>query len=183
MLLAGFKYGLFFLDLIKFKVDLKSSGYVWILPLGISFWTFEQIIYLVECRRGRQQPVSLDKYLLFVTFFPRLIAGPIVRPSDFFRGFANWRAPINTLFAAAGLSLVAIGLAKKVCLADQLGLIVNPIFKIAETGHAVHPRDAWAVLLTFTFQIYFDFSGYSDIAIGLALLLGVRLPGELSLAL
>lgn len=175
--LAYFKYALFFTDLLALRFG-NSSSYVWLLPLGISFWTFEQIIYIVDCYRGEQAPLPFRRYLLFVTFFPRLIAGPIVRPRDFFASLSAWQAPISASFIAAGLTLIAIGLFKKVCLADQLALFVDPIFKHADAGSVIRARDAWAGALGFSFQIYFDFSGYSDIAIGLALLFGIRLPAN-----
>jgi alginate O-acetyltransferase complex protein AlgI len=176
LVLAFFKYRLFLGDLFALNVGGRSSIYIWVLPLGISFWTFEQIIYLVDCYRKQQRPLGIKDYLAFVTFFPRLIAGPIIRPRDFFKSYDQWHSPIPTEFIAAGLTLISIGLFKKVCLADQLGQIVNPIFKLADDGYPVVMLDAWAATLGFAFQIYFDFSGYSDIAIGLALMLGIRLP-------
>ena len=174
--LATFKYGLFLADALTFHLGERSSLYIWILPLGISFWTFEQIIFLVDTYRGEQNRLSLKDYLAFVTFFPRLIAGPIIRPRDFFASYAQWTSPIPGEFIAAGATLISIGLFKKVCLADQLGQIVNPVFKLADGGSPVTTLDAWAATLGFAFQIYFDFSGYSDIAIGLALIFGIRLP-------
>jgi alginate O-acetyltransferase complex protein AlgI len=175
-ILAVFKYGLFLLDAGTLHLSDKSSVYVWILPLGISFWTFEQIIYLVDCRRGVQQPLPFRDYLFFVTFFPRLIAGPIVRPHDFFLSYERWKEAIAPDMIAAGASLVSIGLFKKVCLADQIGPIVAPIYASAEAGMWPSHWDAIVAAVGFGLQIYFDFSGYSDIAIGLALLLGIRLP-------
>ena len=174
--LAFFKYGSFLRDAATFHLNANSSVYVWILPLGISFWTFEQIIYLVECYRGHQQPLDFKRYLLFVSFFPRLIAGPIVRPSDFFNANAQWRRPIDPEMIAAGVSLLAIGLFKKVCLADRISPIINPIYALADGGTLVTPADSFVAAVGFALQIYFDFSGYSDIAIGTALMLGIRLP-------
>ena len=174
--LAVFKYGRFLVDAATLHLSARSSIYGWILPLGISFWTFEQIIYLVDCNRGLQKPIDPKGYLLFVSFFPRLIAGPIVRPVDFFRNFRRWRDPITPTTLAAGTTLVAIGLFKKVCLADQIRPIVNPIYALAETSPFLSWPDAFIAAAGFALQIYFDFSGYSDIAVGTALLLGVRLP-------
>jgi alginate O-acetyltransferase complex protein AlgI len=176
--LAFFKYRLFFADLVSLKFAGTSSAYIWILPLGISFWTFEQIIYLADCYSTDQKPLSFRNYLLFITFFPRLVAGPIVRPRDFFEAFSKWHSPIPISFIAAGLTLVAIGLFKKVVLADPLGSFVDPTFKYAEGGYMIGFRDAWAAAIGFSFKIYFDFSGYSDIAIGLALLFGISLPAN-----
>lgn len=176
LVLAFFKYQLFLTDLFTLNLTTRSSLYVWVLPLGISFWTFEQIIYLVDCYRKQQKPLRFGDYLAFVTFFPRLIAGPIIRPRDFFSSYDRWHSPIPNDFIAAGLTMISIGLFKKACLADQYGQIVNPIFKLADDGFSILTLDAWAATLGFAFQIYFDFSGYTDIAIGLALLFGIRLP-------
>jgi len=175
-ILALFKYGLFLRDAATFHLSDRSSVYVWILPLGISFWTFEQIIYLVDCYRGTQRPLPFRDYLFFVTFFPRLIAGPIVRPHDFFLSYERWKDAIAPDMIAAGVSLVSIGLFKKVCLADQIGPIIAPIYAAAEAGAWPSHGNAIVAAVGFALQIYFDFSGYSDIAIGLALLLGIRLP-------
>jgi alginate O-acetyltransferase complex protein AlgI len=177
-ILGFFKYGLFVFDAVTLHLSQRSSVYVWILPLGISFWTFEQIIYLVDCYRRDQHPLPLKDYLLFVTFFPRLIAGPIVRPRDFFRSYSNWRESIGPAMFAAGISLISIGLFKKVCLADRIAPIVTAIFSLADTGSLVSPGDALVAATGFALQIYFDFSGYSDIAVGSALLLGIRLPAN-----
>jgi D-alanyl-lipoteichoic acid acyltransferase DltB (MBOAT superfamily) len=175
-ILAGFKYGLFLRDAMTLHLSDKSSAYVWLLPLGISFWTFEQIIYVVDCYRGVQRPLPFRDYLFFVTFFPRLIAGPIVRPHDFLISYQKWREAITPDMIAAGISLVAIGLFKKVCLSDQIGPIISPIYAAAELGALPSHWDAAVAAVGFGLQIYFDFSGYSDIAIGLALMLGIRLP-------
>ena len=174
--LATFKYGLFLRDAATFHLSDKSSVYVWLLPLGISFWTFEQIIYVVDCYRRTQRPLPFRDYLFFVTFFPRLIAGPIVRPHDFFLSYENWKDAIAPDMIAAGASLISIGLFKKVCVADQIGTIIAPIYAAAELGASPSHQEAAVAAVGFGLQIYFDFSGYSDIAIGLALLLGIRLP-------
>ena len=175
-ILATFKYGLFLRDVLTLHLSDKSSVYVWILPLGISFWTFEQIIYVVDCYKGVQLPLPFKDYLFFVTFFPRLIAGPIVRPHDFLISYQRWREAISPEMIAAGVSLMSIGLFKKVCLADQISPIISPIYAAAELGALASHWDAAVAAVGFGLQIYFDFSGYSDIAIGLALMFGIRLP-------
>ena len=179
-ILGTFKYGLFLHDALTLHLSSKSSIYVWVLPLGISFWTFEQIIYVVDCYKGQQRPLPFKDYLFFVTFFPRLIAGPIVRPRDFLASYLKWREAIPPDVIAAGVSLVSIGLFKKVCLADQIGPIISPIYAAAELGALPSHWDAAIAAIGFGLQIYFDFSGYSDIAIGLALILGIRLPQNFS---
>jgi D-alanyl-lipoteichoic acid acyltransferase DltB (MBOAT superfamily) len=148
-----------------------------VLPLGISFFTFEQITYIVGAYGGHARAYDPVKYALFVTFFPHLIAGPIVlysammpqfeRPSTFRLKSAN---------LAVGASIFAIGLFKKVVIADSVAVYAGPAFAAANTGVALTFFEAWGAALAYTFQLYFDFSGYSDMAIGLARLFGVRLP-------
>jgi D-alanyl-lipoteichoic acid acyltransferase DltB (MBOAT superfamily) len=148
-----------------------------VLPLGISFITFQKIAYLVESYRGVVKPRGFINYCLFISFFPQLIAGPIVRYEEISHQLA---APLFGKFRwdmiSAGLFVFSIGLAKKVLLADGLAQIATPLFDRAEMGLFIYSIEAWQAVLAYAFQIYFDFSGYSDMAIGLALMLGVRLP-------
>jgi len=145
-----------------------------ILPIGISFFTFTQIGYLVDCRQGLVPDRGLLNYVLFVTFFPHLIAGPILHHREIMPQFAKdstYRLKIENV--GVGLTLLTIGLIKKVMLADSIA-------PWAETGFA-HVRDlgfiqAWSVALAYSMQLYFDFSGYSDMAIGLGIMFGIRLP-------
>ena len=147
------------------------------LPLAISFITFQKIAYLVDCRRGRVAEHNALDYLFFVSFFPQLIAGPIVHHRPL---IAQTQAAANPLFKdpavpAAALFFFAAGLFKKVVLADSLARYATPVFDLAQ--HASPTADhAWQATLAYTLQLYFDFSGYSDMAIGLALLFGFRLP-------
>jgi alginate O-acetyltransferase complex protein AlgI len=145
-----------------------------ILPLGISFFTFTQIGYLVDCRQGLVRDRGLVNYILFVTFFPHLIAGPILHHREVMPQFAN---PSTYQFKAEnlaiGLALFALGLFKKVILADSIA-------PWAEQGF-VHPVgtpfiQSWSVALAYSMQLYFDFSGYSDMAIALGIMFGVKLP-------
>lgn len=175
--LLWYKYSVFILEnvgaLTGFHFALKAI----ILPLGISFFTFQQIAYLADCRRDRTYEASFRDYALFVSFFPQLIAGPIVHHSLTRPQFHSLAAQaIPPAYYMVGLALFAIGLAKKILIADPLGLIANPAFKAADAGAALDAASAWVGTLAYTFQIYFDFSGYSDMAIGLGLLFGVRLP-------
>ena len=147
------------------------------LPLAISFFTFQQIAYLVDCHRGLAGEPSILKYALFVTFFPQLIAGPIVHHSEVMRQYetAFSRGP-SALNLAIGVTLIAVGLFKKVVIADNLALYATPVFADADAGGTIGFARAWAGTLAYTLQIYFDFSGYSDMAVGLARLFGIRLP-------
>jgi alginate O-acetyltransferase complex protein AlgI len=145
-----------------------------LLPLGISFHTFQSISYVVDVYRGQQKPIrNLADYALFICFFPQLVAGPIVRAWQFFRDLYNWRLPTSDE-VQRGILLVILGLTKKVVLADQAALISDGYFG----NLAAHPGilPAWSGAAAFVAQIYFDFSGYSDMAIGMALLFGFRFP-------
>lgn len=147
------------------------------LPLAISFFTFEQISYLVDASEGKAPPYGFLDYALFVSYFPHLIAGPIVRHNDLIPQFHAARNPEergNDM--AVGLTLFTIGLAKKALIADNLAPFANLAFAAAHQGAAISTTDAWLGTLFFTFQIYFDFSGYTDMALGSSLMFGIRLP-------
>ncbi len=147
-----------------------------VLPLGISFFTFTQIAYLVDASRGVVCEYDLADFLLFITFFPHLIAGPIIHHREMMPQFAEPRTyRFNWDNLAVGLGIFAVGLAKKVLVADSLSGHVTKVFGAAARG-PVYPLDAWAGVFCYTFQIYFDFSGYSDMAIGLARMFGIALP-------
>lgn len=147
------------------------------LPLGISFFTFTQIAFLVDARYGKAKEYSFVHYGLFVTYFPHLIAGPILHHGEMmpqFRNEATYR--VNWENLAVGLTLFLIGLFKKTVIADGVAEFVRPTFDAAAAGAPVTMADAWGAALAYAFQIYFDFSGYSDMAIGLSRLFGVTLP-------
>jgi D-alanyl-lipoteichoic acid acyltransferase DltB (MBOAT superfamily) len=178
-LLGLFKYANFFVD----NVNLISDRSLWIpeivLPIGISFYTFQQIAFLVDARRGLVEKLNFATYGLFVTFFPQLIAGPIVHHKEMLRQFFEpARGALVARMAAAGVVMFAIGLGKKVIVADHLAQFASPIFTDAQLGLAPHFFTAWSAALAYTFQIYFDFSGYSDMAIGLGLMFAIRLPAN-----
>jgi D-alanyl-lipoteichoic acid acyltransferase DltB (MBOAT superfamily) len=145
-----------------------------VLPLGISFFTFTQIAYLVDVHRGRAREPSLLNYALFVSFFPHLLAGPILHHSEMMPQFAS---PTNKRpqpsHIAAGLFLLAIGLVKKVCIADPLAPVVAAGFDHPESLSALA---AWLAVLAYTLEIYFDFSGYTDMALGAARMFNIRMP-------
>ncbi|MGF1627693.1 MAG: MBOAT family O-acyltransferase [Alphaproteobacteria bacterium] len=174
--LGLFKYADFFASNLAVLFGADHSRWDLALPLGISFFTFQQISYLVDRQRGTAPRYALTDYALYVTFFPQLIAGPIVRHDELIAQFA--RAPLSpgaTERIGRGLTMLAIGLAKKVFLADGLGDVVDPLFAAAGAG-GITMAEAWFAAIGFALQIYFDFSGYSDMAIGLALMFGFHLP-------
>src|SRR6185436_7232213 len=147
-----------------------------VLPLGISFFTFTQIAYLVDVYR---EPARYDaaRYALFVTYYPHLIAGPILHHREMMPQFGNPTAfRCDSANLAAGLTIFAIGLFKKVMLADSIAAYVAPVFDNAAGGYAPTLLEAWGAVLAYGLQLYFDFSGYSDMAIGLSKMLGVKLP-------
>jgi alginate O-acetyltransferase complex protein AlgI len=148
-----------------------------VLPLGVSFFTFTQIAYLVDLHRGQAKTGSFGEYLLFVTFFPHLVAGPIIHHANIIPQFRDKAFGLITAAAVTeGLTWFAIGMVKKTLIADNISPIADQIFGIAASGG--HPSffEAWFGALAFAFQIYFDFSGYSDMAIGLGLMFGVTFP-------
>ncbi|MFF7710997.1 MBOAT family O-acyltransferase [Pseudomonas sp. NPDC007930] len=150
-----------------------------VLPLAISFFTFQQIAYLVDAHDGAVEEHGFLNYCLFITFFPHLIAGPITHHKEMleqFRGADNFTPRLANL--ALGFTLFLAGLFKKVLLADPLGENAAPAFMTAAQGAVPALQDAWIGALSYTLQIYLDFSGYTDMAIGLALLFGIRLPAN-----
>jgi alginate O-acetyltransferase complex protein AlgI len=145
-----------------------------VLPLGISFFTFTQIAYLVDVERGKAREPSLVNYALFVSFFPHLLAGPILHHSEMMPQFASAtnKRP-QSFHLAAGLFLLAIGLVKKVCIADPLAPVVAAGF---DHPDAISALTAWVAVLAYTLQIYFDFSGYTDMALGAARMFNIQMP-------
>ncbi|MHA1600110.1 MAG: MBOAT family O-acyltransferase [Alphaproteobacteria bacterium] len=148
-----------------------------VLPLAISFFTFQQIAYLVDVRRGVTTERNFLHYCLFVVFFPQLIAGPIVHHKEILPQFTQSGAfRLRATNLAIGLTIFAIGLFKKVVIADRLASTGTPVFAAAEIGATLDFFQAWTGAFAYSLQIYFDFSGYSDMAIGLARLFGIKLP-------
>ena len=146
------------------------------LPVGISFYTFTQIAFLVDAYHGNVREHTPLRYLLFVTFFPHLIAGPILHHREMMPQFSRLRTAGTAQNMMVGITLFAIGLFKKTVIADTIALGSTPVFDAAAAGQAPMLVEAWGAALCYTFQIYFDFSGYSDMAVGLARMVGVRFP-------
>ena len=177
LLLGYFKYANFFASNVNAMLGTGWVAGKIILPLGISFFTFTQIAYLIDASRGVVCEYDLGDFLLFITFFPHLIAGPIIHHREMMPQFAEpktYRFDWNNL--AIGLGIFSIGLFKKVVIADALSGHVAKVFDAAAAGQHLYGADAWAGALSYTFQIYFDFSGYSDMAIALARMFGITLP-------
>ena len=168
--LVYFKYADFTLSIIAGRPPHAPD-----VPLALSFTTFVQIAFLLEVWR-RPALTSFPGYALFVSFFPHLIAGPIVRWSDLGPQIATLKARVCWDNVALGLTIFAFGLGKKVLIADGLAPHVAPVFDAAAEGAAITGAAAWGAALAYTAQLYFDFSGYSDMAVGLGLLFNLRLP-------
>jgi D-alanyl-lipoteichoic acid acyltransferase DltB (MBOAT superfamily) len=176
-LLAYFKYMNFLVDSVNVLAGTDFYLEKIVLPLAISFFTFQQIAYLVDAYQHETHEYSFLHYCLFVTFFPQLIAGPIVHHREMLSQFQRpevFRPVAENI--SVGLTIFAIGLFKKVVLADTMAPYAITVFGVADQGGTLSLLDAWAGLLAYFFQLYFDFSGYSDMAIGLARLFGIRLP-------
>jgi D-alanyl-lipoteichoic acid acyltransferase DltB (MBOAT superfamily) len=175
--LALFKYEAFLAGLAGAIPGVTVPVLSWPLPLGISFFTFHHIMYLTDLRARRAPRYDLVRYGLYIAFFPQVLAGPLVRWSEVMHQFEEkpfrpgWEERM-----ARGLLLLVLGLGKKVLIGDPLADYAEPVFKAAATGGALTVVEAWQGVLAFTFQIYFDFSGYTDMALGLALMIGIVLP-------
>ena len=177
LLLGVFKYSGLLLETVADLTSLPVPHPNIPLPIGISFYTFTQIAFLVDVYRGAAREYEPLNYGLFVTYFPHLIAGPILHHREILPQFDDaeiYRPRLDCL--AKGLAWFAIGLFKKVMLADSIAPFVDSAFASAAKGVAVDSANAWVGTLSYTLQIYFDFSGYSDMAIGLALLMGITFP-------
>jgi D-alanyl-lipoteichoic acid acyltransferase DltB (MBOAT superfamily) len=174
LILGVYKYADFFINNINHFIDEDVSFFNLILPLAISFFTFQQIAYLADAYNGQSKKYTLTDYFLFVTFFPQLIAGPIVHHKEMMPQFSNLENKyVNLKNISQGIAIFSIGLFKKIVIADFFG-------QYADLGysnvHALNGLGAWSTTLAYTVQLYYDFSGYCDMAIGAALLFNIRLP-------
>ena len=176
-LLGYFKYANFFVDSVDALLGVQWHIGRVILPIGISFYSFTQLAYLVDTYKGKVNEAQIIHYGLFVTYFPHLVAGPVLHHAQMMPQFADAAIyRINGANLAAGLAIFALGLVKKVVLADGVAPYADAVFNPVDGGSVPDLTEAWLGALAYTFQLYFDFSGYSDMAIGLSLLFNVRLP-------
>jgi D-alanyl-lipoteichoic acid acyltransferase DltB (MBOAT superfamily) len=176
--LGYFKYVNFLANVAN---DVAGTDFVLeqvVLPLGISFITFQKIAFLIDVHARRVESFTLREFALFVLFFPQLIAGPIVHFREMMPQFQRASCRFDADHVSVGLTLFLVGLFKKVVLADGIAAYVSPVYELAATGTPVSMLPAWIAAAGFTLQIYFDFSGYSDMAMGLARCFGVRLPAN-----
>ncbi|MDW8310963.1 MAG: MBOAT family O-acyltransferase, partial [Verrucomicrobiales bacterium] len=177
LLLGVFKYTNFLVDNFNALCGTDWQVARIIIPLGISFFTFQQIAYLVDAWRGETREYNFVDYALFVTFFPQLIAGPIVHHKEMLPQFSQRGVfRFSPRDFAIGVSIFAVGLFKKAVIADGVAGYSTPVFDLAKNGGTPGFAQAWGAVLAYTLQIYFDFSGYSDMAIGLGRLFGIVLP-------
>ncbi|MCJ8324629.1 MAG: MBOAT family protein [Rhizobiales bacterium] len=176
-LLGYFKYADFLIGNFNLVTGDDVPALQIILPLAISFFTFQQISFLLDTHNRKITKCDFSKYCLFVVFFPQLIAGPIVLQKHTINQF-NISHFYRKIFAnfSVGITLFIIGLFKKIVIADSMSPIVGGVFSLAEAGEPVPFAAAWMGSIAYTFQIYFDFSGYCDMALGLARMFGIRLP-------
>lgn len=173
LVLGYYKYAGFLLGLAGLHVDVAGV----VLPLGISFFTFTQISYLIDCSRGVVKQSHPLHYALFVTYFPHLVAGPIIAYPEMIAQFRDRRIlTVDWRNMAGGLSLLTVGLSKKVLLADQFATWADPAFSAVSAGTSLTPIEAYAGAIAFMLQIYFDFSAYCDLALGASAMFGVLLP-------
>lgn len=169
-----FKYVNFFLTNVNTLFNTNYSLLSVVLPLGISFFTFQQIAFLADSYQGKAGQYKFSDYCLFVSFFPQLIAGPIVHHAELMPQFEDQKnVQINYTNLSKGLFVFNMGLAKKICIADTFASIANKGYANSELLSSVQ---AWITSLSYSFQLYFDFSGYSDMAIGLGLLFNIHIP-------
>lgn len=174
-LLVFFKYYDFLINNINFIIDspLKPLGIG--LPIGISFFTFTQIAYLVDCKQGKVRETKPENYGLFVTYFPHLIAGPILHHKEMMPQFDDPRSHIFSRGRlVVGMMFFSIGLFKKVIMADGISRYVSPVFDLHYANLSM--LEAWVGALSYTLQLYFDFSAYSDMAYGISYMFGIILP-------
>jgi D-alanyl-lipoteichoic acid acyltransferase DltB (MBOAT superfamily) len=186
VLLVGICFNVMFLGFFKYTDfisgtinDVFGTNLVlWhiILPLGISFITFQKIAFLIDVQAGRVKSFAFRDYCIFVLFFPQLVAGPIVHYREMIPQFHAASCRFDRENVAVGLTLLIFGLFKKVVFADQIALYVTPIYEHAAAEGGTSFLLAWMAAIGFTLQIYFDFSGYTDMALGSARFFGIRLP-------
>jgi D-alanyl-lipoteichoic acid acyltransferase DltB (MBOAT superfamily) len=177
LIIGFFKYTNFLLGNVAATAGAEFAPWNIVLPLGISFFTFQQISYLVDLKRGTAPIYPFHKYVLYVTFFPQLIAGPIVRHNEIIKQYAfdPFRDGVYERLSK-GFGLLFIGLFKKMILADTMAETASFLFNDAAAGNTLSFYGSWVAAAAYTLQIYYDFSGYSDMAIGLGFMFGLTIP-------
>jgi alginate O-acetyltransferase complex protein AlgI len=176
-LLGYFKYAAFVVENVNLLTGSTAPVPQIVLPLAISFFTFHQIAYLVDAWHGETRGSTLPQYAAFVTFFPQLIAGPIVRYREMIPQLkAIGPGTVTAEHVASGVCFFITGLFKKVVIADNVAPYSTRVFEAADAGQAISPEFAWLGVLAYTAQLYFDFSGYADMAVGAARMFGLYLP-------
>ncbi|MBX2853855.1 MAG: hypothetical protein KTR21_02645 [Rhodobacteraceae bacterium] len=171
------KYANFFIDITNSASGAGFSHIDLIVPVGVSFFTFTQIGFLLEANSGQVGRVPFSRYALFATFFPCVTAGPILLQREIFGQMEEKQGPAySTVALSIGLTIFAMGLFKKVILADSIAPYADTAFDGVAAGATIGVLEAWAGALAYTFQLYFDFSGYTDMAIGLGYIFGLKLP-------
>jgi len=174
-ILGGFKYANFFIENVNALAGSEISLIDLLLPIGISFYTFIQIGYLIDVKNGQAAQPPFAQYLLFATFFPYVTAGPIVLQQEIFSQLEK-RPRFDIDRVVIGLVFFSIGLFKKLVLADGVAGYATSAFRVVAQGDAISALDAWMGTLAYTLQLYFDFSAYSDMALALGFMFGIRLP-------
>jgi D-alanyl-lipoteichoic acid acyltransferase DltB (MBOAT superfamily) len=176
-LIAYYKYAFFLITNLNYFAGVQVNADQIILPLAISFFTFQQIGFLIDASRGEVKEYRFIDYCLFISFFPQLIAGPIVQHKQLIPQFEqNALSPVKSENISIGLTIFFIGLFKKIALADSVSVYANVVFNALGQGVELSFWEAWAGALAYSLQLYFDFSGYSDMAVGVGYLFGIKLP-------
>ncbi|MBF0380251.1 MAG: MBOAT family protein [Magnetococcales bacterium] len=175
-LLGYFKYTNFFIDNLNAVGDFAFEIELVILPIGLSFFTFQQIAFLTDSYQRKTVELDFFRYATFITFFPQMIAGPIVHHREMMPQLNNWSDSKKMSNLAIGTTIFILGLAKKSLIADSMSEIVSPFYSAVANGYVPTLFEAWGAALAYSFQIYFDFSGYSDMAVGLGWMFGIKLP-------
>ncbi|MDP1825792.1 MAG: MBOAT family protein [Archangium sp.] len=178
LLLGYFKYTDFVLSTATALTGVPYALRHIVLPLGISFFTFEQIAYVVDSSKGKARPYGFLEYCVFVTFFPHLIAGPIIQHDELLSQMDERIRTPRADNLALGFSMLAIGLFKKVALADTVAVHVAQVYDVPASAPVPTLAAAWLATVAYSIQLYFDFSGYSDMAIGLARMFNLKLPAN-----
>lgn len=175
-LLGYFKYRGFFLDNLATALGSHAQSLRLWVPLGVSFYTFQKVAFLVDAHRGKIKQCGPIDFALFSTFFPQVTSGPITRAQEMFPQFDALSARFNAKAFTEGLSIFIVGLAKKMLIADTMGAIAGPAFDSFSGPHAFGIAGVWVGVVAYAMQIYYDFSGYSEMALGLAKMVNLKLP-------